>query len=199
MRSYGLAVDSGPSETRIQLYRLDQRIKDAIKRKDFRTAELLQRQRDALFRATQGRTLRPVTQGRTLYPAEKPGAQLPWWAIFSPLYGVTYALLNKRSSTTQRPRYDVPGWDARQTDSRSAYRPVQPVPMVAPAAVTAPAVAQTPALAPVAPSDEAAEIADEGVESAEGVLGYWNHLSTTTKVAVGVGALGAAYFLFLRR
>jgi hypothetical protein len=66
--------------------------------------------------------------------------------------------------------------------------------------VTAPAVAQTPA--PVAPSDEAAAIADEGVEgveSAEGVMGYWNDLSTPTKVAVGVGVLGAAYFLLLRR
>ncbi len=159
MRGYGLAVDSGPSETRIKLYRLDQRIKDAIKRKDFRTAELLQRQRDALLRATQGRTLRPVTQGRTLYPA---------------------------APTTL-------------ADLVARLKSVYTLPQPAPAAVTAPAVAQTPALAPVAPSDEAAEIADEGVESAEGVMGYWSGLSTTTKVAVGVGALGAAYFLFLRR
>jgi hypothetical protein len=155
MRGYGLAVDSGPSETRIKLYRLDQRIKDAIKRKDFRTAELLQRQRDALLRATQGRTLKPKTQGRTLYPA---------------------------APTTL-------------ADLVARLKSVYTLPQPAPAAVTA----QTPALAPVAPSDEAAEIADEGVESAEGVMGYWNDLSTTTKVAVGVGALGAAYFLFLRR
>lgn len=223
---HGMTAYAGTTTERAdrRLALLDRVIKEAIRARNFELAARLKKERDALYASTYGRKLKPIKYGRTLKPIEekKKFKVQPWMlpivAPVTALYTGIYYLFRrpkpevKRVVIEQRPRYDVPGWDARPTTAYPAFDVRSPfqsaltsqaaatVPVAAaPTSVTAAAIAQTPAVAPETATEEAPTETVEAAVESEGVMGYWNNLSTTTKVAVGVGALGAAYLLFLRK